>query len=466
MRYKLTIGGELVEGARTMGVEDPATGVAFEQSPVADEAQLNQAIAAAKAAFPAWARRTCADRGACLEAVADRLDEHAEELAILLTREQGKPLAMSRQEIGRSIAFMRFTAKQDLPHRTLRDNETEHVVATRMPLGVVAAITPWNSPIWLLMMKLAPALLSGNTVIAKPAATTPLTTLLLGMLAQLALPAGVLSVIADNNDLGDKLTGHPDVAKVSFTGSTRTGIHVLQSASSTVKRTTLELGGNDAAIILDDVDIDEIAPKVFMAAMANSGQVCFAAKRIYAPRALYDRLCSALAVLANKAVVGNGMEPSTQLGPIQNRAQYERVKDLIEDSRQQGKIIAGGTPIDGPGYFIPPTVVRDISDDARLVKEEQFGPVIPVLAYDDIDELLDRVNNSEYGLAGTIWAKDTGRAFKIAERVETGTVWINCYMNIMFDVPIGGIKQSGIGWQSGKEGLDEFSQLRIISTLR
>ena|ERR1700754_442236 len=464
MRYKMTIDGKLVEGASTMGVEDPATGAVFEQCPLADEAQLNRAVAAAKAAFPAWAKRSHAERGAYLIALADALDNNIDEMAKLLTREQGKPLVMSQQELSRSAAFLRYNATLDLPHQILHDNDKERVITTRTPLGVVAAIAPWNSPVWLLMMKIPPALLSGNTIVAKPAPTSPLSTLFLGELAASVLPAGVLNVITVTNDLAAKLTRHPDVAKVSFTGSTHNGIDVLQGASSTLKRVTLELGGNDAAIVLDDVDVDEVAPKIFTAAMANSGQVCFAAKRIYAPHAIYDRLCNALAALANKAIVGNGMDPSTQIGPIQNRAQYERVKELIEDSQRHGKIIAGGLPTDGPGYFIRPTIVRDLPDDARLVNEEQFGPVVPVLAYDGIDELMERVNDTKYGLAGTIWAKDTQRAFQIAQRVETGTMWINCYMNLKFDVPIGGAKQSGMGWQLGQEGLEAFTQLKVITT--
>jgi acyl-CoA reductase-like NAD-dependent aldehyde dehydrogenase len=466
MRYKMLIDGKLVEGAGTIGVEDPATGVVFEQCPIADEELLDQAVAAAKAAFPSWAKRSYADRGAHLSALADALENNASAMASLLTREQGKPLATAHEEIGGSIAFLRFTATQGLSNKTLRDSDTEHVVQTRTPLGVVAAIVPWNYPIMLLVFKIAPALLTGNTVVTKPAPTTPLTTLLLGELALSVLPAGVLNVVTDNNDLGAKLTRHPDVAKVSFTGSTRTGINVLQSASSTLKRVTLELGGNDAAIVLDDVDIDEVAPKIFAAAMMNSGQVCLAAKRVYAPRAIYDRLCDAFAVLAEQAVVGNGMEPSTQFGPLQNRSQYQRVKDLIEDSRQHGKIVAGGTFPDGPGYFIAPTIVRDLPDDARLVREEQFGPVMPVLVYDDIDELIERVNDTEYGLAGTVWAKDIERAFEVAQRVDTGTVWINCHMNVSFDIPLGGAKQSGIGLQLGQEGIEEFTQMKIISAVR
>jgi acyl-CoA reductase-like NAD-dependent aldehyde dehydrogenase len=463
MRYKLLINGKLVDGATTIGVEDPATGDVFEQCPRADEAQLMLAVAAAKAAFPAWARRSYGDRGALLNLLADVLEKNADAMARLITREQGKPLAQAHLEVGVSIALLRFSATQDLPSKTLRDSDTEHVIQTRSPLGVVAAIAPWNYPLLMMMLKLAPALLTGNTVVAKPAPTTPLSTLFLGELAASVLPAGVLNIITDDNDLGAKLSVHPDVAKVSFTGSTRTGINVLQNAASTLKRVTLELGGNDAAIVLDDVDVDEVAAKIFSAAMINSGQVCLAAKRIYAARAIYEPLCNALAKLAKDAVVGNGMDPETQYGPLQNRRQYERVKGLIADAKSHGKVIAGGTIPNGPGYFIPPTIVRDLPDNSRLVREEQFGPVVPVLVYDDIDELIDRVNDSEYGLGGTIWAKDVQRAFAIAERVQTGTMWINCHMNVSFDIPLGGAKHSGIGLQLGQEGLEEFTQLKIIS---
>jgi acyl-CoA reductase-like NAD-dependent aldehyde dehydrogenase len=463
MRYKLLINGKLVDGATTIGVEDPATGDVFEQCPRADEAQLMLAVAAAKAAFPAWARRSYGDRGALLNLLADVLEKNADAMARLITREQGKPLAQAHLEVGVSIALLRFSATQDLPSKTLRDSDTEHVIQTRSPLGVVAAIAPWNYPLLMMMLKLAPALLTGNTVVAKPAPTTPLSTLFLGELAASVLPAGVLNIITDDNDLGAKLSVHPDIAKVSFTGSTRTGINVLQNAASTLKRVTLELGGNDAAIVLDDVDVDEVAAKIFSAAMINSGQVCLAAKRIYAARAIYEPLCNALAKLAKDAVIGNGMDPETQYGPLQNRRQYERVKGLIADAKSHGKVIAGGTIPNGPGYFIPPTIVRDLPDNSRLVREEQFGPVVPVLVYDDIDELIDRVNDSEYGLGGTIWAKDVQRAFAIAERVQTGTMWINCHMNVSFDIPLGGAKHSGIGLQLGQEGLEEFTQLKIIS---
>jgi acyl-CoA reductase-like NAD-dependent aldehyde dehydrogenase len=440
--------------------------VVFEQYPIADEAQLDQAVAAAKAAFPGWAKRSYADRGALLHRLADALEENVGEMAVLLTREQGKPLALARQEVGASIAFLRFSATQDPPHTTVRGNGIELVVETRTPLGVVAVIAPWNYPVLSLMTKIAPALFSGNTVVASPASTTPLTALSLAEHVLSVLPAGVMNVITDKNDLGEKLARHSDVAKITFTGSARTGMHVLQSASASLKRVTLELGGNDVAIVLDDADIGEVTPKIFMAAMLNNGQACHATKRVYAPRPMYDRLCDGLATLAKRAVLGNGMDASTQFGPIQNRAQYERVKIMIEDSRCKGRIIAGGRLADRPGYFIAPTVVRDLADDARLVQEEQFGPVMLVFAYDDIGELMERLNSSECGLGGTIWAKNTMRALQIARKIDTGRMWVNSSMNINFKSPLGAITQSGFDLRLGRQELDDFTQLKIISVSR
>ncbi len=276
----------------------------------------------------------------------------------------------------------------------------------------------------------------------------------------------MFNTIVDDNDLGPVLTSHPGVAKVSFTGSTGTGRKVMESAAGTLKRLTLELGGNDAAILMDDVDVDAVAPRIFAAATINAGQVCMAAKRIYAPRALYDRLCEALAGLARAAVVDDGRNQGAQIGPLQNRQQYEKVLELIEDARGAGTIVAGGGAIHRSGFFIAPTVVRDLPDDARLVREEQFGPVIPVLAYDTLDELVTRVNDSEFGLAGSIWTGDPERAIDLALRLETGTVWINKHLDLRFDVPFGGAKQSGIGREQGIEGMREFTQAKVISMAR
>ena len=273
----------------------------------------------------------------------------------------------------------------------------------------------------------------------------------------------MINVIVDQNDLGDALSSHADVAKVAFTGSTATGKKVMGSAAGTLKRLTLELGGNDAAIVLDDVDPVEVAPKLFVAAMMNAGQLCLGAKRIYVHDSQYDQICEELGRLAREAVVDDGLKQGTQMGPLQNKAQFEKVKGFLEDARRNGKIVAGGEVLGRKGYFIQPTIVRDIPDDARLVTEEQFGPIVPVLRYSDVDDAIARANNSEYGLGGTVWAKDLDRAFRVAARIETGTVWINTFLDVSPDISFGGAKQSGIGAELGREGLEAFTQVKIIN---
>jgi acyl-CoA reductase-like NAD-dependent aldehyde dehydrogenase len=372
----------------------------------------------------------------------------------------------ARFELGGVVGITRVLAGFDLPIKVLKESADSRVVQQRTPLGVVAAITPWNFPLILLMTKLAPALLAGNTVIAKPAPTTPLTTLRLGELCAAIFPAGVVNVIADMNDLGSALTSHPDVAKVAFTGSTATGKKVMASVASTVKRLTLELGGNDAAIVLDDVDVRAVAPKIFQAAMMNSGQVCLAAKRVYVPDSLYDAFCAELGKLAEAAVVGNGLEAATQFGPLQNKAQYQKVQGYLEEARQRGRIVAGGTPVSGPGYFVRPTIVRDIPDDARLVQEEQFGPILPVLRYTTLDEAIARANGTDYGLGATVWSSNTERAYDVALKINSGTVWVNKHLDLPPDVPMGGAKQSGFGTEQGIDGLEEFTQAKIINMAR
>jgi acyl-CoA reductase-like NAD-dependent aldehyde dehydrogenase len=461
--YQMLIDGELVDGSASLDVINPATGEAFATCGRAEEDDLQRAVAAARNAFPAWAALNWTERAVYLNALADGIEERGEEIAQLLTDEQGKPLGQARFEVGASVAAFRYFSAQEMLPRVVVDEPTSQVIEHYRPIGVVAAITPWNFPLILLSVKLSAALATGNTVVAKPAPTTPLSSLLVGEVAAATLPAGVLNVIVDANDLGGLLSAHPDVAKVTFTGSTATGKKVMQSAASSLKRLTLELGGNDAAILLDDADIDEVAPQIFNAATFNAGQVCMAAKRIYAPRAKYDALCDALANLANSAVVGDGHDPATAIGPIQNQMQFDKVMDLIEDSRRIGRIVAGGQRLNRPGFFIAPTVVRDLPDNARLVQEEQFGPVIPVLAYDDIEEVIERANDSEFGLAGTVWGKDVERAVEVAMRIRTGTVWVNKHLDLRFDVAFGGVKQSGIGREQGDDGLREFVETHVIS---
>ena len=461
--FRLLIDGKMVPGAMLMDVINPATGRSFVQCPRADVAQLNDAVAAAKAAFPAWSHRSWAERRENLVALADALTKHQDEFARLLTLEQGKPLMQARFEIGGAIAMIQAFTDMRVEPRLLREDATQKIVQLRLPLGVVAAITPWNFPMILLMIKLAPALIAGNTVVAKPAPTTPLTTLRFGELARSILPPGVLNVITDQNDLGSALTQHPDVAKVAFTGSTATGRKVMASVAGTIKRLTLELGGNDAAIILPGTDVKDVAPKIFMGAMINAGQVCLAIKRVYAHESLYEELCAELAKLAESAVVGDGMDPVTQIGPVQNKTQFDKVKDYIADGRARGRIIAGGHVLERDGYFIAPTIVRDIPDDARLVREEQFGPVTPVMRYSDVDDAIARANGTEYGLGGTVWGADLEQAYEVAAKIESGTVWVNKHLDLPPDVPFAGAKQSGLGTEMGHEGLEEFTQPRVIN---
>ncbi|HUI62038.1 MAG TPA: aldehyde dehydrogenase family protein [Steroidobacteraceae bacterium] len=461
--FRLVIGGQLVPGAGSFDVINPATERVLASCPKADRAQLDQAVAAAKAAFPAWSRRPIAERRQYLLRVADALSARSQEFARLLTQEQGKPLAHAAGELAGSAAMLRAFAAMDLPIKVLKETDKVRIVQQRVPLGVVAAITPWNFPVLLLMLKVGPALLAGNTVVAKPAPTTPLTTLLFGELCAEILPPGVLNVITDQNDLGGALTSHPDVAKVAFTGSTATGRKVMASVASTLKRLTLELGGNDAAIVLDDVNPKEVAPSLFAGAMVNSGQTCLAIKRLYVPDAMYDSICTELAKLAEAAVVDDGLKEGTQYGPIQNKTQFEKVKGFLEDARANGKVIAGGKAGGRAGYFISPTIVRDIPDDSRLVREEQFGPVLPVLKYSNLEDAIARANDTEYGLGATVWSSNVQRAYEVALRLDSGTVWVNKHLDLPPDVPFSGAKQSGLGAEMGHEGLEEFTQAKIIN---
>lgn len=465
-QYKLLINGTLEDGDTTMDVVNPATEEVLAKCPRASKAQLDKAVAAAKAAFPAWSKTPITERKKTLLAIADTIEKNASELARLLTQEQGKPIGDATGEIYGAAAFFRYFTALDLPVKVLDDSDGRKVELHRKPLGVIGAIIPWNFPLILLAFKLPPALVAGNTVVVKPAPTTPLTTLRFGELVKDLLPPGVLNIIADANDLGGALSAHPDVRKISFTGSTATGKKVMASAADTLKRITLELGGNDAGIVLGDVNPKETAPKLFQGAFQNNGQVCIAMKRLYVHESIYEEMCNELASLAKQAVVGDGLMQGTQLGPLQNKMQYEKVKEILEDAKKHGKVIAGGAVMDQPGYFIQPTIVRDISDGTRLVDEEQFGPVLPVIKYSDPEDALARANASPYGLGGSIWSSDLDKAYDLANRMASGTVWINKHAELAPNIPFGGAKTSGLGSELGEEGLAEFTQLQVINMAR
>lgn len=458
MKNKLLINGALVDGAQTLAVINPATGETFTNCARADLAQLEDAVRAAANASTSWSALSYGERGAYLVRLAEALDARKDEACEIITREQGRPLAQAMMEVAGAVARLRFYAAQELPDQVLRENEKSRVIETYAPLGVVAVIVPWNFPLMLLVSKVAAALVVGNTVVAKPAPTTPLSALFFGEVAADILPAGTLNIIADASDLGDQLTSHPLVSAVSFTGSIETGRKVMKSGSAGLKRLSLELGGNDAAIVLDDADLPSVLPAIFGMSMFNAGQVCVGTKRIYVPRTRYDEACSILGQYAQGMVVGDGMQPESQMGPLQNRQQYERVLELISDASANGTVVAGGHPLDREGFFVAPTIVRDLPRDSRLIREEQFGPVVPVIAYDDLDELIEYVNETEHGLGGTIWTADVQRGMELAKRIQSGTVWINQGPDGAPDLPFGGAKQSGLG----DRGITAFTQPKVI----
>jgi acyl-CoA reductase-like NAD-dependent aldehyde dehydrogenase len=461
----MTIGGFRVGSDTLLEVVDPAEGATFAYAPDCSREQLDEAVAAAIAAYGLWRNAPIAERQDALRAIADRMEAHADEIALLLTREQGKPLTDAKAEIAVAAGRVRGTADVDLPETIAEPSPGRRVKITRVPLGVVGAIAPWNFPISLAMQKVASALVTGNTVILKPSPFTPLSTLRIGELLRDVLPPGVLNVVSGGHQLGPWITDHPGIAKISFTGSAETGRLVMSSAARTLKRVTLELGGNDAAIIFPDVDIAATAEKIFWAAFLNAGQICIAAKRIYVHAEAYHAFREAFVAYARSIPIGPGVTPGSRIGPVQNRLQFDRVRELVEDCRREGYALVS-TPADGlfgPGYFLPLTIVDNPPDHARVVQEEQFGPIVPLLRFDDVDDLVARVNATPYGLGASIWTTDLERARQLAERIESGTVWINEVQRLSPAVPFGGHKQSGIGPEGGVEGLFQYTDAKVTT---
>lgn len=464
--YKMLIGGRLVDGDHDMDVINPATEEVFATVSRASERQADAAIEAAATAFPGWAETPLAERQAKVSRLADTIVANADRLARALTQEQGKPLAEAQGEIAWAEGYLRHYATLDIAERTIQDDASGLIQVRRKPLGVVAGIIAWNFPLLVACWKIGPAVIAGNTIVLKPAPTTPVTALMLGELCQKIFPAGVVNIIADANDLGGYLTADPRIAKVGFTGSTATGKKIMASAADGLKRLTLELGGNDPGIVLDDVDVRATAQGIFNAAFLNCGQVCLAIKRAYVHDSIYDAMCDELTRLAEAAVVDDGLAQGAQIGPIQNKAQYEKVKTFLDRARTDGTIVAGGEIIDRAGYFLRPTIVRDVTDGDQIVDEEQFGPILPVIRFSDIDDVVARANASPYGLGASVWSRDVDRALAVAERIESGSVWVNQHIAIGPHIPMAGVKSSGLGVEQSEEGLAEYTQLSVINVAR
>ena len=462
----MTINGAAAAAEATFGVINPATGDVFDQAPECTREQLDAAMQAAAAAFRTW----CLDeatRRALLGACADAINAHADELARVLTQEQGKPLAKAAAEIAGAARWFTYTARLELPVEVALDNDRVRVEVRRRPYGVVAAITPWNYPVSLAVWKIAPALLAGNTIVLKPSPFTPLATLRLGEILRDLLPAGVLNVVSGGDALGAWMTSHPAVRKISFTGSIATGKLVAAAAAPDLKRVTLELGGNDPAIVLPDVDVARTAKRLFWGAFENCGQVCSAIKRVYVPESLYEPMVARLAEMARGVTVGNGLDEDSQLGPINNQPQLERVQELVEDARQSGaRLVTGGQRLGDRGYFYAPTIVADLADGVRLVDEEQFGPVLPVVPYTELDDAIERANATHFGLSGSVWSSDTARAEAVARQLECGTAWVNQHLNVLPHAPFGGAKWSGIGVENGPWGLLGFTEIQTVNVAK
>jgi acyl-CoA reductase-like NAD-dependent aldehyde dehydrogenase len=459
----IIINGTLEDGQRPLDVANPATGEVAGRVAGATVEDADRAVAAAKAALAHWSGLSFDERARLIAACADIIDANAEELARLLTLEQGKPLngLGSRYELGGCSAWTRHTATLRLPVDVIQDDDKAHISVHRQPLGVVLSVTPWNWPLMIAIWHIMPAMLAGNTVVIKPSSLTPLSTMRMVELLQQALPPGVLNAVAGTGDLGPALNKHPDIAKIAFTGSTPTGSTIMQAAAPTLKRLTLELGGNDAGIVLPDCDPAAIAEGLFWGAFINNGQTCGALKRLYVHDQIYDAVCEALVAFSQTVKVGDGFDENALLGPVQNRNQLEVVKRLVDGARASGgRVLTGGTP--GDGNFYPITLVADATDDMDLVKEEQFGPALPILRYTDIEDAITRANSADEGLGGSIWSTNSTLARQLALRLQCGTTWINKHGTIRPDTPFGGIKASGFGVEFGEYGLEEFCALHVV----
>lgn len=464
-QFGMVIDGVRVDAETTFDVTNPATGEVVGRAGRASLAQLDDAVAAAQRAFATWSKKSDDELRAACEAVTAKIEAHAEELAQLLTQEQGKPLGGmgSRFELGGAAAWAGYTAGLSLPMKVLQDNNEGRIELHRKPVGVVGSITPWNWPVMIAVWHILPALRTGNTVVIKPSPFTPLSTIRMVELMNEVLPAGVVNVITSDDgevNIGAAMSVHPGIRKMVFTGSTATGKKVMMGAAETMKRLTLELGGNDAGIVLPDVDPKAIVEGLFWGGFINNGQTCAAMKRLYVHADVYDAVCEALVDYARNVPVGPGSDENAILGPIANQMQFDKVKALVDDAKTKGRVLLGGEP--GEGLFFPPTLIADLSANDPLVAEEQFGPALPIIKYTDIEDVIAQANAGENGLGGSVWSSDIEVAKAIASRLECGSVWINRHGTIQPNAPFGGVKSSGFGVEFGEEGLAEYTDIQVM----
>jgi acyl-CoA reductase-like NAD-dependent aldehyde dehydrogenase len=463
------VNGQRIDSSRLIRISDPVTGE--ELASVADTQKdgLDRAVQAAKAAFPRWSSKTWNERRDLLASAMEHLKTHTDELCTILTAENGRPYTMAQFEITWILETYAPTLLQmDLPDSTWNETGVGQITKRHVPLGVVAAISPWNLPFWLSFTKVLPALLTGNTVVLKPAVFTPLTVLRAADYIREILPPGALNVISGGDDLGPWMTSHPDFQKVSFTGSSETGRKVFASAAATLKHLTLELGGNDPGIVLPDADPQAIAEDLFRGMFALSGQGCVTLKRLFVHESIYQALTEALISCAQHQKLGDGFDPETTLGPIQNRPQFARMQTTWEEIQEAKTPILyqGKAPSEGAGLFFPVTLLDNPPAEAAYVIRENFGPLRAVIKYWDLDEAVRLANGTPYGLGASVWGTDPESLDAVARRLDAGTVWINQHLNVHPNVPFNGHKNSGIGIEFGEDGLKEFCNVQVIANRR
>ncbi|MCD7107805.1 aldehyde dehydrogenase family protein [Rhizobium sp. DKSPLA3] len=463
MTFELTIDGAGETTATFIDIVDPSTGAVTARAPCAGAAELDRAVAAARRAFPAWRETPPDERRRLVGGLGDILAAHAEELVALDILEGGKPHAVAAPVLDLAVQWVKALATLEIPVRVLDDNPDRRVEVHHEPLGVVGAIAPWNFPVFLSVWKLASALIAGCTVVLKPSPLAPLAVLRMGSLIRDQFPKGVVNVLSGDDALGPLMTAHEGFDKISFTGSTATGRKVMESAAPTLKRLTLELGGNDAALVFPDVSLDAVAPALFWSAMGNSGQVCIATKRIYVHDDIYDDFIRAMRLQIDATTMGPGGQPGAMLGPIQNAPQFQRLQSLLADCRANAYKLHQGTAPDGNGYFIPATLVENPPHDSRIVREEQFGPILPIVRFSTEDEAIALANDSPMGLTATVWTQDMARARRVAQRLQSGNVWINEASALSPFVPFGGRKQSGVGVENALDGILEYTAVKAIT---